>query len=61
MPQIIIDEELCTGCGECVENCPGRGLALEDGKAVVVDAERCGECYFCESVCPTGAIRVTSD
>jgi NAD-dependent dihydropyrimidine dehydrogenase PreA subunit len=56
--KIVIDHDLCNGSGLCVENCPGGGLAMKDGKAVVVYPERCGECYFCESICPTGAIRV---
>lgn len=58
MIKIVIDHDLCEGDGLCVENCPGRTLAIEDGKVVVVDLERCGECYYCESVCSTGAIRV---
>ena len=27
MPEVIVDHEKCTGCGTCVEVCPG-GLAL---------------------------------
>lgn len=58
MIKIVITPNLCEGEGLCVENCPGRALAMKDGKVVVVDLERCGECYYCESVCPTGAIHV---
>ncbi|MBI5249839.1 MAG: 4Fe-4S binding protein [Desulfomonile tiedjei] len=56
--RIEIDNDLCNGDGLCVDNCPGKGLGLKEGKAVVVDGERCGECYYCESICPTGAIHV---
>ncbi len=58
---IIIDAELCNGCGDCVEYCPNGGLAMQDGKAIVLDPERCGECYYCESICPTSAIRVVQN
>ncbi len=56
--KIEIDQEKCNGSGLCVENCPGGGLVMKDGKAFAAYPERCGECYFCESICPTGAIRV---
>ena len=35
--QIIkIDEELCTGCGECIPNCPEGALQIIDSKARIV-------------------------
>jgi NAD-dependent dihydropyrimidine dehydrogenase PreA subunit len=55
---IAIDHNLCNRDGLCVENCPGRALAMKDNKVVIVDPKRCGECYLCESGCSTGAIRV---
>lgn len=50
-----IDQEKCTGCGECVDACPTEAISLVDDKAVI-DADSCGECMSCIDVCPAEAI-----
>jgi ferredoxin len=50
-----VNVDLCTGCGECADNCPAEAIRIQDGKARV-NAEACVECEICVSVCPTGAI-----
>lgn len=47
----------CTGCGECVEQCPTEAVGLLEGKAVIVRPEDCCYCTNCESLCPEEAIR----
>lgn len=51
-----IDQELCTGCGQCVEVCPTGALQLADGRAQLALPESCGYCADCEDLCPQGAI-----
>jgi electron transfer flavoprotein alpha subunit len=51
---LIIDKELCTGCGSCVEECPFEALELVDDAAQV--NEKCTLCGTCVDVCPEGAI-----
>jgi NAD-dependent dihydropyrimidine dehydrogenase PreA subunit len=51
-----IDVERCTGCGDCVLECPVHALALEQGHAVLAHAEDCQYCGDCEELCPEGAI-----
>ncbi|MCB2228451.1 MAG: electron transfer flavoprotein subunit alpha [Desulfarculaceae bacterium] len=53
---VIIDKELCTGCGSCVDVCPFEALELIDDKAQVNDA--CTLCGACADECPEGAITV---
>ncbi|MFW5792368.1 MAG: nitroreductase family protein [Desulfohalobiaceae bacterium] len=53
---IIIDEQQCTGCGECVRVCPSGVLSLQGGKAVH-SGRPCLECDHCAAVCPAGAVR----
>jgi len=51
-----IDDELCTGCGDCVAVCPAEALALRDERATIVHPEDCWYCGDCEDMCPVGAI-----
>lgn len=52
---IQIDEQLCTGCGTCVDVCP-RGAILLNGGAATWSAERCNDCGVCVDACPQRAI-----
>ncbi|HDL98348.1 MAG TPA: 4Fe-4S ferredoxin, partial [Desulfobacteraceae bacterium] len=38
---IEIDEELCTGCGECVPDCAEGSLEIIDGKARLAADKLC--------------------
>ncbi len=50
-----VDPEKCTGCGDCVEECPTDAIKLENEKAVVIEDE-CVDCGACVDVCPSEAI-----
>jgi ferredoxin len=58
--EVVIDEELCIGCGNCVEICPAVfHLNEELGISEVMDPEACefvGCCEAAEENCPEGAI-----
>jgi len=57
--QIIkIDEEKCTGCGDCIINCPEGALQLIDGKARLVSEVACDGLGACIGHCPFDAITV---
>ncbi|HPT84542.1 MAG TPA: 4Fe-4S binding protein [Bacillota bacterium] len=56
--KIIIDEELCVGCGLCVEACHEGAIELVDGKAKVVREDYCDGLGNCLPVCPVGAISI---
>ncbi len=49
-----VDQEKCTGCGQCESACPMEVIAIDDGIAVVGD--ECIECGVCIDVCPFDAI-----
>lgn len=48
----------CTGCGMCVDVCPRRVFAMENGKAFMTDRDLCMECGACAKNCPFSAISV---
>jgi len=56
---IIIDEEECTGCGNCVDSCPYGAIELENNKAIVLP--NCNLCGICVENCPVEAISLERD
>lgn len=52
----IIDRNLCTGCGQCVDTCPVEAISLGDDAIAVVNADLCVDCGKCVDVCPVEAI-----
>ena len=55
---INIDESKCTGCGQCIPDCPEGALQLIDGKARLVSDLFCDGLGACLGTCPDGAISV---
>ncbi|MBN2406479.1 MAG: 4Fe-4S binding protein [Elusimicrobia bacterium] len=55
---IKIDEEKCTGCGNCIPDCPEGALRLIDGKARLVSDLFCDGLGACLGACPVAAISV---
>lgn len=55
---ITIDETKCTGCGQCIPDCPEGALQLIDNKARLVSDLFCDGLGACIGTCPEGAISV---
>lgn len=53
---IKIDENLCNGCGICVDACHEGAIQMIDGKARLVSESYCDGLGDCLPECPTGAI-----
>ena len=51
----FVHEEMCDGCGRCVEACPSAAIAMESGPAKISEAA-CTGCGSCLGSCPTGAL-----
>ncbi len=54
MARLLIDEEACTGCEVCVNECPYGALEMKGDVAAV--NEKCTFCGACVDVCPVEAI-----
>jgi len=52
----VIDGDLCSGCGVCVERCPTDAIQLNDEGTAERDENACFGCGVCAGFCPEGAI-----
>jgi NAD-dependent dihydropyrimidine dehydrogenase PreA subunit len=55
---ISIDENKCTGCGQCIPDCQEGALQLIDRKARLVSDVFCDGLGACIGTCPEGAISI---
>lgn len=55
---VLIDEDKCTGCGQCVTGCHEGALQIVDGKAKLISEIYCDGLGACIGECPEGAITV---
>ncbi len=51
----VVDTNLCTACGTCVDDCPQGCYDLEDA-AVMARPDDCTECGICVDDGPSGAL-----
>jgi coenzyme F420 hydrogenase subunit beta len=55
--QIVVDKEICTGCGTCFSMCPKKAIdiCLNQKEGIFlpsIDKEKCNYCGICLTVCP---------
>lgn len=55
--KVLVDSDLCVGCGQCVKVCAAHNLVVKNNKAetVIDDCIKCGQCA---AVCPRKAISI---
>ena len=58
--RILINTDLCQGCGRCVEVCKDFGIVVENGKARPSGNPifGCIACGHCMAICPSGAVKI---
>ena len=56
---VVVDKDLCRGCGRCLKVCPYQAITFREnpveGWYAVVDEALCKGCGNCISVCPSNA------
>jgi len=55
-----VDQEVCSGCGTCIEVCPYGAIVKNDKGLAEVIAAACKGCGCCGASCPEGAITMTN-
>lgn len=51
-----INEEMCTGCGVCLDECPVDAITMDEDTAII-NNEECIRCGICHDICPLDAVR----
>ncbi len=57
-PQIMVNKELCIGCGVCLSACPNEAVSIKNGRPTT-DYKRCTACGACAEVCYAGAREIS--
>jgi len=42
-----VNEEMCVGCGICIEECPVDAISLKDSDTAAIDDNKCIRCGHC--------------
>jgi 4Fe-4S ferredoxin len=69
---LILNSEVCTGCGVCVESCPEEAIveglvgavrrgAIDYAAPVDIDEQKCVYCGVCVIMCPFNALTLKQD
>lgn len=56
-----INEDLCVGCGVCVDDCPVGAITLREDQKAIINEDECIRCGRCHEVCPEDAVRHDSE
>jgi len=52
-----VNEDMCVGCGVCVDDCPVGAVTLKGDQKATINEDECIRCGRCHDVCPQEAVR----
>ena len=56
-----VNEDMCVGCGVCVDDCPVGAITLKQDQKAIINEDECIRCGRCHEVCPEEAVRHDSE
>jgi formate hydrogenlyase subunit 6/NADH:ubiquinone oxidoreductase subunit I len=57
----VLDDALCTGCGDCVHLCPTACLEMAGPLPWLPRPRDCISCTLCVLICPAAALHMGAD
>ncbi|WZL74264.1 [Fe-Fe] hydrogenase large subunit C-terminal domain-containing protein [Clostridiaceae bacterium 35-E11] len=57
---VVLEEDKCIGCTNCIKRCPTEAIRVKNGKARIIK-ERCIDCGECIRICPQHAKNSITD
>ena len=54
----LVDDRLCTGCGDCVEGCPFDAIRVDSITGKAIKCDLCKGATRCVEICPANALSV---
>jgi ferredoxin len=56
-----VNEDMCVGCGICIDDCPVGAITLKENQTAIINEDECIQCGKCHDVCPEEAVRHDSE
>ncbi|MRR17223.1 MAG: glycyl-radical enzyme activating protein [Deltaproteobacteria bacterium] len=56
LPELLVREVNCKGCGACVGVCPQRAISLKKKTGRIIDRQKCDQCLLCVQSCLYGSL-----
>jgi ferredoxin len=56
-----VNQDLCIGCGICVDECPVEAITQEENRKAIINDDNCIRCGKCHEICPQNAVRHDSE
>ena len=56
----VIDYDLCTSCGLCMNHCRFDAISEEEGRIIISEIS-CDGCFLCSRICPEKAITMVAN
>lgn len=55
---LVVNRDICNGCGICVTACKYKGIRLDPFKKFAIKCNLCAGEPMCVGICPTGALKL---